>query len=129
LLLLTTLAGGPLVFSGGQVTVLVPLFAIGVFIGFTLCQASMPRHRWTLRSSRGRARPAVNTLGTVLTTEKFTEGAWLIVVSITRLAEQTLCTALSTGDRPERETKQADRTNTTQSHAHSLVRKSNYRGA
>jgi amino acid transporter len=151
LLLLTALAGGLLVFSGGQVTVLVPLFAIGVFIGFVLCQAGMVRHWWTLRGSRWRVRLAVNALGTVLTTaaavvlttEKFTEGAWLIVlvvpllvalfaavrrayqrigaelgvdtqparprpapsvvvvpvVSITRLAEQTLRAALSMGDR------------------------------
>lgn len=90
LLVLTALAGGLLVFSGGQVNALVPLFAIGVFIGFALCQAGMVRHWWTLRVRHWRARLVVNALGVLLTSaaavvvtaEKFTEGAWLIVLVV-----------------------------------------------
>jgi amino acid transporter len=90
LLVLTVLAGGLLVFAGGQVNVLVPMFAIGVFIGFSLCQAGMVRHWWLLRTGRWRARLAVNAVGTVLTAvaalvitaEKFGEGAWLIVLVV-----------------------------------------------
>ncbi|GDY69128.1 hypothetical protein SAV14893_085210 [Streptomyces avermitilis] len=42
-----TLAGvvaALLVFSGGDTNTLVPLFAIGVFIGFTIAQVGMVRH-------------------------------------------------------------------------------------
>lgn len=33
-----------LLFSGGEVNTLVPLFAIGAFDGFTLCRIGMVRH-------------------------------------------------------------------------------------
>lgn len=33
-----------LLFSGGEVNTLVPLFAIGAFAGFTLCRIGMVRH-------------------------------------------------------------------------------------
>ncbi|WP_064742821.1 APC family permease [Pseudonocardia spinosispora] len=87
---LSVLAGGLLVFSGGQVTVLVPLFAIGVFIGFALCQAGMVRHWLRERGPRWRARLAINGAGAVLAgsaavvvaVEKFTDGAWLIVLVV-----------------------------------------------
>ena len=38
--------------SAGQVTVLVPLFAIGVFIGFAFAQAGMVRHWLREREQR-----------------------------------------------------------------------------
>lgn len=41
ILLLSGLSGILLLFSAGQVAVLVPLFAIGVFIGFALSQAGI----------------------------------------------------------------------------------------
>ncbi len=90
IVVLTVLAGALLVGSGGEVSVLVPLFAIGVFIGFALCQAGMLRHWWIERSPRWRQRASLNLLGTVLTgaaaivlvSEKFVEGAWVIVLVI-----------------------------------------------
>jgi len=90
ILVLTVLAGALLVGSGGEVTVLVPLFAIGVFVGFALCQAGMLRHWWLERSPRWQQRASLNLLGTILTgaaaivlvSEKFVEGAWVIVVVI-----------------------------------------------
>ncbi|GCB52045.1 hypothetical protein SNL152K_9400 [Streptomyces sp. NL15-2K] len=45
---------GLLVFSGGNTNTLVPLFAIGVFVGFTIAQVGMVRHR--RRARRGMAR-------------------------------------------------------------------------
>ena len=87
---LSVLAGGLLVFSGGQVNVLVPMFAVGVFIGFALCQLGMVRHWLGHRQGRWRARLAINGLGfvastvaaLVVTVEKFTEGAWLVVLVV-----------------------------------------------
>ncbi len=90
IVVLTVLAGALLLVAGGEVTVLVPLFAIGVFLGFALCQAGMLRHWWQERSPRWQQRASLNLLGTVLTgaaaivlaAEKFTSGAWLIVLVV-----------------------------------------------
>src|ERR1019366_1408603 len=79
-----------LVFARGNTLALVPLFAIGVFVGFTLSQVGMVRH-WREQRGDGWARRAfINGLGAVLTTaalaielvSKFTEGAWLVVIVI-----------------------------------------------
>ncbi|MGA4842055.1 APC family permease [Streptomyces sp. G45] len=76
-----------LVFSGGDTNTLVPLFAIGVFVGFTLCQTGMVIH-W--RAAGKPAKALLNGFGAVLTgvsavvvtATKFTEGAWLIVLAL-----------------------------------------------
>ena len=89
-LVLAVLSGALLVGTAGRVDVLVPLFAIGVFVGFALAQIGMVRH-W--RAERGRGwlpRAALNGFGAVLTiaalidvtASKFLEGAWLIVLVI-----------------------------------------------
>ncbi|MCA6091552.1 APC family permease [Streptomyces sp. SCA3-4] len=79
-----------LVLSGGDVNTLVPLFAIGVFVGFTICQVGMVRHWRQERSAGWRGKALLNGFGAVLTgvsavvvtATKFTEGAWLIVVAL-----------------------------------------------
>ncbi|MFH9224907.1 APC family permease [Streptomyces lydicus] len=89
-LALAAVAAVLLVFSGGDVNTLVPLFAIGVFVGFTLCQIGMVRH-WRREDSPGRrGKVLLNGFGAVLTgvsalvvtATKFTEGAWLIVIAL-----------------------------------------------
>jgi amino acid transporter len=79
-----------LVVSRGDTQALVPLFAIGVFVGFTLSQIGMVRH-WRQRGGPGWGRRAViNGVGAVFTTaalaielfSKFLEGAWLVVVVV-----------------------------------------------
>jgi amino acid transporter len=76
--------------SGGSTQALIPLFAIGVFVGFSLSQAGMVRH-WHEQHSRGwMRRAAINGVGAVLTAvvlavellSKFTEGAWLVVIVV-----------------------------------------------
>ncbi|MFD5621484.1 APC family permease [Streptomyces yangpuensis] len=79
-----------LVLSGGDTNTLVPLFAIGVFIGFTICQVGMVRHWYGERPRGWQAKAALNGFGALLTgvsavvvtATKFTEGAWLIVVAL-----------------------------------------------
>ncbi|MEV4500926.1 APC family permease [Streptomyces klenkii] len=79
-----------LVFSGGDVNTLVPLFAIGVFVGFTICQVGMVRHWRQERSAGWRGKALLNGFGAVLTgvsavvvtATKFEEGAWLIVLAL-----------------------------------------------
>jgi hypothetical protein len=75
---------------GGNTAPLIPLFAIGVFIAFTLAQSGMVAH-WLRNRERGwRSGLATNLLGAVLSAAvvviaaitKFTEGAWVVVVLI-----------------------------------------------
>jgi amino acid transporter len=83
-------AAALLVASSGSTQALVPLFAVGVFIGFTLSQLGMVRHWRTQRTPGWKSRAAINGFGALLTAvttvielvSKFTEGAWLIVIVI-----------------------------------------------
>ncbi|MCX4718019.1 APC family permease [Streptomyces virginiae] len=79
-----------LVFSGGDTNTLVPLFAIGVFVGFTICQVGMVRHWYGERPKGWQAKAGLNGFGALLTgvsavvvtATRFTEGAWLIVLAL-----------------------------------------------
>ncbi|MFE3074151.1 APC family permease [Streptomyces sp. NPDC059247] len=79
-----------LVFSGGDTNTLVPLFAIGVFVGFTIAQTGMVLH-WRAAGQWGKA--LLNGLGALLTgvsaivvtVTKFHDGAWLIVIALPAL--------------------------------------------
>ncbi len=74
----------------GNTERLIPLFAIGVFTGFTLSQAGLVVHWHRTRPRRWRRRSAVNAIGAVATAAatiiflvtKFTEGAWVVVVAV-----------------------------------------------
>ncbi|GAA2999012.1 APC family permease [Kitasatospora albolonga] len=86
-LFLALVSAALLIGSGGDVNTLVPLFAIGVFVGFTICQVGMVKH-WLI--ARQRARAALNGFGALLTGvaavvvtgTKFTEGAWGICLAL-----------------------------------------------
>jgi amino acid transporter len=75
---------------GGQTSPLIPLFAIGVFLAFTLAQSGMVAHWWRHRERGWRTALATNLLGAVLSAivvliaaiTKFTEGAWVVVVLV-----------------------------------------------
>ncbi|MFD5250421.1 APC family permease [Amycolatopsis sp. NPDC058340] len=79
-----------LVITDGDMNTLVPLFAIGVFVGFTLSQIGMVRHWRRTRPSGWRGKATLNGFGALLTgaaaivvtTTKFGEGGWLIVVAL-----------------------------------------------
>jgi len=89
-IVLAVLAAALLVVSDGSTQALIPLFAIGVFVGFTLSQAGMVRH-WREQGGSGwRGRAIINGVGAAFTlaalvielVSKFTEGAWLVVVVV-----------------------------------------------
>jgi amino acid transporter len=69
---------------------LIPLYAVGVFLSFTLAQAGMVVHHQKLQESGWRSGMVINSLGAVTTgvvtillaVEKFWEGAWLILLAI-----------------------------------------------
>jgi amino acid transporter len=79
-----------LVAVNGNTERLIPLFAIGVFTGFTLAQSGLVVHWRRLRPPHWHRRAVVNTTGAVATAAattiflvtKFTEGAWVVVVAV-----------------------------------------------
>ena len=79
-----------LVVAKGDTQALIPVFAIGVFVGFTLSQTGMVRHWHEQHTDGWFGRACINGLGAVLTTaalaielvSKFTEGAWLVVIVV-----------------------------------------------
>ena len=101
---LTAIASLLIIFFNASVTALIPLWAVGVFLSFTLSQAGMARHWWNNRQlaasqlsekevvdryDRGwRWKLAINGLGSVTTAivtlifaiTKFVDGAWIIVL-------------------------------------------------
>ena len=74
----------------GNTERLIPLFAIGVFTGFTLAQSGLVVHWRRRRPPHWRRRAVVNATGALATAAatiiflgtKFTEGAWVVVVAI-----------------------------------------------
>lgn len=87
---LAGLASVLLVAVGGNTNALIPLFAIGVFTGFTLAQTGMAIHWHRQRAPRWAARAALNATGAVMTAvatiifviTKFTAGAWVVVLAV-----------------------------------------------
>ena len=69
---------------------LIPLYAIGVFLSFTLSQAGMVRHWQGLKGRGWRKKFVINLTGAVATgvatlvlaVTKFTHGAWVVIVLI-----------------------------------------------
>ena len=90
---LAVLAGLLIVGSNGNTQTLIPLYAIGVFIGFTLAQAGLVRHWFTHHGRLWAARAAINGTGAILSgaaaviflATKFIHGAYIIVVVIPAL--------------------------------------------
>jgi amino acid transporter len=86
---LTFMAGSLLVVFRGITDRLIPLYAIGAFLAFTLSQAGMVAH-WTKAEGRHYFSMFLNGLGALATAvtvlvvmiAKFTEGAWITVAVI-----------------------------------------------
>jgi amino acid transporter len=82
-----------LVAVNAQTQKLIPLFTIGVFIGFTISQVGLVRHWVSAKPPKWRARAVLNGFGATLTalavvvalTTKFTAGAWVVAIAIPAL--------------------------------------------
>ena len=69
----------------GQISALIPLYAFGVFTGFTLSQSGMVIHHIRLKEPRWRISLTINAIGAVTTgiiagivvVSKFFQGAWI----------------------------------------------------
>ena len=79
-----------MILFGGDSHSLIPLFAVGVFLAFTLSQAGMVVHWWRQRGRNWLFKMVINGLGALTTfitlfvvgTTKFLEGAWVTVFLI-----------------------------------------------
>jgi amino acid transporter len=90
IIVLFVLAAILLIVFGGVTDRLIPLFAIGAFLAFTLSQAGMVGHWWKKRGPGAVRNMIVNGLGALATgattvvvlLAKFTSGAWVSVILI-----------------------------------------------
>jgi amino acid transporter len=89
-IVLALISGMLLVLFGGLTDRLIPLFAVGAFLAFTLSQAGMVRH-WQKVPGPGSSRSMwINGVGAaatgvtlvVVVLSKFAEGAWLAVITV-----------------------------------------------
>ncbi|HYZ75727.1 MAG TPA: hypothetical protein VE641_21800, partial [Chthoniobacterales bacterium] len=90
IVVLTTLAGVLLICFNGVTDKLIPLFAVGAFLAFTLSQTGMVMHWLKKRKSGAMGSVVMNGIGGVATgitfliviVSKFTEGAWVVFLVI-----------------------------------------------
>jgi len=74
----------------GDTHALIPLYAVGVFLSFTLSQAGMVKRWLTKRGPHWKEKLAVNGVGavttaiatTIIASTKFSHGAWIVIVLI-----------------------------------------------
>ncbi len=103
ILTLTVIASLLIIIFNASVTALIPLWAVGVFLSFTLSQAGMARHWWNRQDIKKavvnqydpswRWKLAINGLGAITTAivtlifaiTKFVDGAWIIVLLLPAL--------------------------------------------
>ena len=90
ILVLAVATGTLIVVFGGNTHALVPLFAVGAFLAFTLSQAGMVLHWWRVRGRGWWLKSIVNGFGALATgmavliigVSKFAEGAWITILVI-----------------------------------------------
>ena len=89
-LVLALSASALLIAFGGVTNALIPLYAVGVFLSFTLSQSGMVRHHLKEREPNWQRGVAINGVGAgatglvtlIVATTKFTSGAWVPLVVI-----------------------------------------------
>ncbi|MBC8446376.1 MAG: APC family permease, partial [Chloroflexi bacterium] len=90
IVLLAVATGVLIVVFGGDSHALIPLFAVGVFLAFTLSQAGMVVHWWRERGTGWWLKAVLNGIGALATgmtvivigVSKFIEGAWITILLI-----------------------------------------------
>jgi amino acid transporter len=90
IVVLATVAAALIVYFEGRTHALIPLYAVGVFIDFTISQSGMIRHWLRERTPGWRRRLSINAFGAILTATvavivtgvKFWDGAWLVLALI-----------------------------------------------
>jgi amino acid transporter len=122
-LFLAIVASALIVAFQGDISKLIPLYAFGVFTGFTLSQTGMVRHHLSHRVGNWRVGMAINGVGAATTgmiaaivvVSKFSEGAWIpaalipiMVITFRSIgrhyARTRAAVAVEVGYKPPRET-------------------------
>ena len=120
---LALVASALIVAFQGDISKLIPLYAFGVFTGFTLSQTGMVRHHLRHRDKGWKLGMIINAIGAfttgliaiIVVVSKFTEGAWIPAVLIPIMvlgfraigrhyARGILAVTVQPGYRPRRET-------------------------
>ena len=90
IIVLGILASVLIIVFGGDTSRLIPLYAIGVFLAFTMSQTGMVMRWWRRREPSWRTSIVFNAVGAVMTavvflvfaSVKFLEGAWVVCIII-----------------------------------------------
>ncbi len=90
IMLLYLVASALVIFFRAETHQLIPLYAVGVFLSFTLSQAGMFKRWITRREGNWRHKAIINGFGTLVTAvtcviisvSKFTHGAWMVLICI-----------------------------------------------
>jgi amino acid transporter len=93
IMILSLLTGFLIVVFRGDSHALVPLFAVGAFLAFTLSQAGMVAHWFRERGRHWQLKAFINGLGAtttmvamlIIAVNKFLEGAWMVIILIPAL--------------------------------------------
>ena len=93
ILFLSAMTALLIIFFGGDTHSLIPLFAVGAFLAFTLSQTGMVIHWWKERGGHWLFKAFLNGIGALVTgitvlivgISKFQQGAWLIIILIPTL--------------------------------------------
>jgi amino acid transporter len=98
IILLGLIAASLVMVAGGRTHALIPLYAVGVFIDFTISQAGMIRHWLRTKSPGWQRRLTINAIScvatavvaVVVTSVKFVDGAWFVILLIPILVSMML---------------------------------------
>lgn len=90
IIFLTIACGFLIIVFNADTHKLVPLFAVGAFLAFSLSQAGMVFHWWKTREKNWAIKALLNGIGAILTTitllvvgiTKFIDGAWITIILI-----------------------------------------------
>ncbi len=90
MLLLSAVTAILIIVFNGYSHALIPLFAVGAFLAFTLSQAGMVAHWWRIHGRHWQIKSLINGLGSFTTlsalliigTSKFLDGAWFTLILI-----------------------------------------------
>ncbi len=88
-IVLSAIAIGLIIWFKGNTAHLIPLYAVGVFLAFTLSQLGMVVHSW--RHGRKIVSMTISLIGAIVTSvitvleisTKFSEGAWMVPIAMT----------------------------------------------
>lgn len=90
IIVLATLSSLLIILFGGETTRLIPLYALGVFLAFTLSQAGMVARWRRLKGKNWQIKALINGIGAsatgivlvIFAVTKFMDGAWIVIIWI-----------------------------------------------